>query len=76
MKDFNFVLYGAGALAALVLASLAAMHVIGGETLALFGALLVVSVTIARVMINDSTPQKSVASMLRDDTDAPRTPVR
>jgi hypothetical protein len=33
-------------------------------------------VTIARVVMNNSTPQQSVASMLRDDTDAPRNPAR
>ena len=76
MKDFKLAIYGVGSLAAVVLAGLALMHIISGETLALFVVLLGLSVTIARVVINNTTPQQSVASMLRDDTDTPRNPTR
>jgi predicted lipid-binding transport protein (Tim44 family) len=76
MKDFKLALYGVGSLAAVILAGLALMHLISGETLALFVVLLGLSVTIARVVMNNSTPQQSVASMLRDDTEAPRNPAR
>jgi hypothetical protein len=76
MKDFNLALYGVGSLVAVVLVGLAAMRVISGETLALFLVLLGLSVTIARVMINGSTPQKSMASILREEVDQPSNPIR
>ena len=76
MKDFKLAIYGVGSLAAVILAGLALMHTISGETLALFVVLLGLSVTIARVVINNITPQQSIASMLRDDTDPPRNPTR
>ncbi len=76
MKEFKLAIYGAGSLAAVILAGLALMRIISGETLALFVVLLGLSVTIARVVINNTTPQQSVASMLRDDTNAPRNPTR
>jgi hypothetical protein len=72
MKDFKLALYGVASLCAVILVGLYATHLISGETLALFGVLLGLSLTIAIVVGNSNTPQKSVASMLRDEAEAPR----
>lgn len=72
MKDFKLALYGAASLCAVILVGLYATHLISGETLALFGVLLGLSLTIAVIVGNSNTPQKSVASMLRDDAETPR----
>jgi hypothetical protein len=72
MKDFKRALYAAASLCAVILVGLYATHLISGETLALFGVLLGLSLTIAVVVGNSNTPQKSVASMLRDDNEPPR----
>jgi hypothetical protein len=72
MKDFKRALYGAASLCAVMLVGLYATHLISGETLALFGVLLGLSLNIAVIVGNSNTPQKSVASMLRDDAETPR----
>jgi hypothetical protein len=72
MKDFKRALYAVASLCAVILVGLFATHLISGETLALFTVLLGLSLTVAVAVGNNNTPQKSVASMLRDDTETPR----
>jgi hypothetical protein len=72
MKDLKLALYGVASLCALALLGLFVMQLISGQTFALFAVLVGLSLTIAVIVLNSNTPQKSVASMLRDDVDAPR----
>ena len=72
MKSLKRSLVGGASVVLLILVGLAAGHVISGATLTLFAVMLALSVTVALVVTSGSEPQKSVASMLRDDVDPSR----
>lgn len=72
MKDLKRAVYAVASLCLAILVGLFAMHRVGGQTFALFAVLVGLSATIAIVVLNSNTQEKSVASMLRDDADAPR----
>lgn len=68
MKDFKRAIIGVASLGAVILVGLFVAQMISGETLALFAVLLGLSATIASIVGKHTTPEKTVASMLRDDT--------
>jgi hypothetical protein len=76
MKDLKRTIVGVASLGAVILVGLFATQMITGETLALFAVLLGLSATIGAIVGKSMTPQKTVASMLRDEVDAPRSPTR
>ena len=72
MKDLKRAVYGVASLCIAILVGLFAMQLVSGQTIALFAVLVGLSATIAIVVLNSNTQEKSVASMLRDDADPPR----